>query len=192
MVKFWTAIDMKYLNHDTIKAKRISIVGCSGSGKSTLTRFMSKTLDIPAYHIDLLFWKSGWVQNTQADLRSKLKPIVNQNEWILDGTFDSSLALRLPNTDLLILLDLPRLICLCRAILRVFKYSKVSRRPDMPIGCDEKIDFSFYKYIWNYNKKILPIVLDSVKKYNLQDKFIHLKSKKEVLEFMKEIKGIYA
>ena len=60
------------------------------------------------------FGKLAYVQSTQNELREKLKPILLKDQWILDGTFDSSFDLRLPETDVLIIVNLPRLVCLYR------------------------------------------------------------------------------
>lgn len=37
--------------------KRIMLIGSGGSGKSTLARELGEKLNIPVYHLDVLFWK---------------------------------------------------------------------------------------------------------------------------------------
>ena len=165
---------------------RILILGCSGSGKSTLTRLISEKYDRPAVHLDVHFWKPNWVQTPTEQWREKVKKLVLPKSWVMDGTFSESFDLRFPAADLIIVVNLPRITCLYRAIKRVLKYSKANRRPDMADGCDETFDLDFYKYIWTYNKKVFPKVLDAIEKYDCKNKVIHLKTNQEVSRFIGE------
>ena len=42
--------------------RRILIVGNSGGGKSTLAQKLGEKLTLPIVHLDVLFWKPGWVE----------------------------------------------------------------------------------------------------------------------------------
>ncbi|MFQ8582596.1 MAG: AAA family ATPase [Holdemania massiliensis] len=39
--------------------ERICIIGCPGSGKSTLASRLAAATNIPAIHLDQLFWKEN-------------------------------------------------------------------------------------------------------------------------------------
>lgn len=52
---------INYINSRGHNMNRIIVIGSSGSGKSTLSRKLSKSLDLPVYHLDALFWKPNWV-----------------------------------------------------------------------------------------------------------------------------------
>ncbi|PCJ21595.1 MAG: hypothetical protein COB02_03080 [Candidatus Cloacimonadota bacterium] len=166
---------------------KILVLGCSGSGKSTLTRALAKKLNLPVIHMDIHFWNENWVETPKVEWREKVKKLSEKNQWIMDGTFSSSLDLRFPFADTIIILNFSRVICLYRAIRRVFKYSKKYRRSDMAIGCDEKVDFDFYKYIWKYNQKTMPRIMDALDEYDCRHKVIYLNNNHELKSFLKNL-----
>ena len=164
------------------------IIGCSGSGKSTLTRKIAASLSLKPIHLDIHFWKPGWVQTPIENWREQVVELCSGKDWVMDGNFSSTFDLRFPKADKIIVLNPPRILCLWRAIMRVFKYNRTIRRPDMASGCDEKIDFSFYKFIWTFNKKETPKIREAIEKFKCQRKVIFLSSNKEIENFLKTIK----
>jgi adenylate kinase family enzyme len=48
--------------------KKIMIIGIPGAGKSTLAKQLNKILQILVYHMDKIFWKSGWKQISSKEL----------------------------------------------------------------------------------------------------------------------------
>ncbi len=173
---------------DLSEAKTILVVGCSGGGKSTLTQILSQKYDLPAVHLDIYFWQPGWTITPMDKWREKVKELTNQDKWVMDGTFSESFDLRFPAADKIIILKLPRLVCLYRAITRVFKYSKKDRRPDMAEGCDETFDFKFYQYIWTYDRKVFPKITKAIEVYNCEKKVVYLKSHEEVEFFVRGLR----
>lgn len=131
--------------------RRILIIGNSGAGKSTLARRLGQKLGRPVIHLDVLFWKPGWVESSDSEFRRRVAEALSGPAWICDGDFGSSLDLRLPLADTVVWLDLPTVVCLMRAIWRAIRYSG-GGRPDMAEGCRETFDLAFYVYIWNWNR----------------------------------------
>ena len=41
--------------------RRIVVTGLAGSGKSTLSLALAAKTSLPVIHLDLHFWKPGWV-----------------------------------------------------------------------------------------------------------------------------------
>ncbi len=41
---------------------KIMVIGSSGSGKSTFSRKLGEILSLPVYHLDLYYWKPGWIE----------------------------------------------------------------------------------------------------------------------------------
>ena len=54
----------------------------------------------------------------------------------------------------------------------------------MAKGCDETLDLEFYKYIWSYNKKVLPQIIEAVEKYDSKEKVVHLESERQISDFL--------
>ena len=131
--------------------ERILIIGCGGAGKSTLARQLGKKLDLPVVHLDTLFWKPGWVQESREEFDRKLSVELEKPKWILDGNFNRTMPQRMAKCDTIIYLDFPRLTCLMGVVKRIVTtYGKV--RPDMGEGCPERFDFEFLRWVWDYNK----------------------------------------
>lgn len=134
------------------------MIGCSGSGKTTLARRIAREHDLPWISLDTLFWQPGWVESTDEEFFPKVEAWCAKDAWVIDGTFSRTLHLRLPRTDTVIWLDLPRRTCLWGITRRwcvnwrpaLFGGSRT--RPEMPAGCAEKIDWEFIQWIWNYRR----------------------------------------
>ena len=73
----------------------------------------------------------------------------------MDGNFNRTLALRYSYCDTVIWLDYSRITCVLGLLKRIVtNYGKT--RPDMAPGCNERFDFEFLKWIWNFNKEKRP------------------------------------
>ncbi|TYS60552.1 DNA topology modulation protein [Bacillus infantis] len=167
--------------------KRIIILGSGGSGKSTFAVQLGHTLDIPVTHLDALYWGPGWVKTPEDEWQEKQKKYLKEKSWIIDGNFSSSLDLRIKAADTIIFLDLPRYICLFRALKRSLRdYGKT--RPDMGEGCREKFDLKFLKWVWNFPQKGRKKIINRLNSPTVQDKtIIHLRSPRSVENFLKNI-----
>ena len=165
--------------------ERIIIIGCGGAGKSTLARQLGEKLDIPVVHLDRLFWKPGWVEETHAEFDRKLAVELEKPRWIMDGNFNRTMPERIVRCDTIIYLDFSRFACLMGVVKRVLTtYGKV--RPDMGEGCPERIDFEFMRWVWNYNKN------KRERNYKLLNEAEHaetivLKNCRAVKKFLKQI-----
>jgi adenylate kinase family enzyme len=166
---------------------KVCIVGVGGSGKSTLARKLGEVTGLPVYHLDVYFWKAGWVQTEDEEWINIVKDLLKKDKWIMDGNFNSTQDIRFPEADTIIFLDLPRLRCLFNAIARIFKYNKNNSRPDMAEGCHEKFDLEFYNWIWTYNRKYRPQLLKKLEKLKGEKEIIILKSFKEMNAFVSKL-----
>jgi len=165
--------------------ERVVILGCSGSGKSTLARALGEKTGLPVVHGDKLFWHSGWVESTKAEIDAKLLAAANGDKWIIDGNYMRTLPGRLERCDTVIYLDLPRWVCLF-SVFKRFITSVGTVRPDMGEGCPEKIDWEFLTWIWNFNKTKRQRIYDMLSQYPSKDIRI-FKSRKEVKVFLENL-----
>jgi adenylate kinase family enzyme len=130
--------------------RRVLIIGPCGSGKSTLARELAPLMGLPLVHMDQLGWQAGWVETGKTELNARLAGAVAQDAWLIEGNYGSTLAPRLERADTVIYLDLPIRLCLWRLIRRIFTHRGQSR-PDMPEGCPERFDITFFWYVINWN-----------------------------------------
>lgn len=135
--------------------RRIAVVGCSGGGKTTLSIALGERLGLPVIPLDLHFWQAGWVEPEIDEWRSRFAVIAAQPVWVMDGTFMSTIDAKLAAADLVIDIDLPRLLCLYRVLVRWIRFWGQTR-PDMAPGCPEKLDWDFVTYIWSFRRLVRP------------------------------------
>ena len=165
--------------------ERILVIGCGGAGKSTLARQLGDKLNLPVVHLDKLYWKPGWVQESREEFDRKLSLELDKGRWILDGNFNRTMPQRMAKCDTVIYLDFPRMTCLLGVMKRILTtYGKV--RPDMGDGCPERFDLEFLQWVWNYNKN------NREKIYQLLDEAAHaqkivLKNRRAVKAFLKNL-----
>jgi adenylate kinase family enzyme len=164
--------------------KRIAIIGCGGSGKSTLATQLGAKLGLPVHHLDRLFWRAGW-QETPKDVWAALqRDLCAQPEWIMDGNYGGTMALRLDAADTIIFLDYSTAACLLGAMCRWLRY-RGRTRPDMTEGCPERLDWDYLRWIWTYRQTRRPGILRQLADKNATV----LRSRREARAFIAAVTG---
>lgn len=148
------------------------VIGVSaGVGKSTFANQLGENLHIKVHHLDKLFWKPNWVEASREEFISVQEEIVKDEEWIIEGNYSNTFESRLRKADTIIYLELPLYVCLYRVLKRrIQHHGKV--RPDMTMGCEEKLDWEFLKYI---------LKTYSPRKRKMREYFQSLQDSKEVI-----------
>jgi len=144
---------------------RIAVIGCPGSGKSTLARQLAEKTGHPLIHLDYHHWQPGWVPVPKDEFLAMQREWVQGERWIIDGNYKGSLEIRFAAADLVICLDLPRLLCAWRVIRR-----HGTQRPDMRPGVIEGSIFTkdfaeFLGFVWGFRKNTTPKILALHEKY---------------------------
>lgn len=167
------------------QARRVMVVGCSGGGKTTLSRKLASHLDVSYFSIDRdVRWLENWSQRDRQEQYRILKDIIAQDRWVLDGSNPSTFDLRLPRTDIVIWIRLPRLSCLAGVARRVTRYYGTVR-PDMAEGCREPIpDREFLTYIWTFEKRHAPIFSQNFDLYGPEVPVYQIKSRKQTRQLL--------
>jgi adenylate kinase family enzyme len=110
--------------------RRVVVTGLAGSGKSTFAVALAARTGLPVVHLDLCFWRPGWVAPSEGEWRETQRVVLAGDAWIADGNYHETLDLRLDRADTLVVLDMPWWLCSGRALRRGF------RMPDaLPEGC---------------------------------------------------------
>lgn len=167
--------------------KKVVLIGSGGSGKSTLATRLGEAVDLPVWHLDQLLWKPGWVPVEREEVHGIQRKLISGERWIIDGNYGSTMELRMDAADTIIFLDLSRWRCSYRAMKRMLRYHGKSR-PDMREGCEERLDLTFLKWIWQYPKEKRPGILQKLAAYSGEKTIIHLKNPREVRNFLKNAK----
>ncbi len=161
--------------------KKIIVIGCPGSGKSTFSKSLHKITKIPLYHLDMLFWNEDKTTVEKSVFLDRLLKVIQNDEWIIDGNYSSTMELRMQACDTVIFLDFPLEVC-----LNGIKERKGKPRSDMPwIGSDED-DAEFIEFIKNYNSQSRPKVTELLKRYSHKDIYI-FSNRIQAEEFLNKI-----
>src|SRR6476469_9755377 len=111
--------------------RRVVVTGLAGSGKSTFALALATRTGLPVIHLDLTFWKPGWVAPPETEWREKQRVVLAGEAWIADGNYHETLDLRIERADTVVVLDMPWWLCSGRALLRGFRMPG-----ELPEGCD--------------------------------------------------------
>src|SRR3954467_1913660 len=113
--------------------RRVVVTGMAGSGKSTFSRALSARTGLPVIHLDVHYWKPGWVEPSEDEWREKQRSLLAGEAWIADGNYNDTLDLQLRRAETVVLLETSWWICAARAFARGL------RKPagEMPEGCED-------------------------------------------------------
>jgi adenylate kinase family enzyme len=166
--------------------QRVAIMGCSGGGKSTVARALGRKLGLPVVHLDALYWLPGWVERDKSDFRTLQTQALAGERWVVDGGYASTLDLRLPRADTIIVIDQPMLLCLWRVTWRWLTHLGRTRA-DMGEACPEKVDWEFVRFIWDYPKATWPKQAEGIAAMGGHARLIRLTSDRQIAEFLADI-----
>lgn len=162
--------------------KRIIVIGCPGSGKSTLSAALHNKTGIPLFHLDMMFWNADKTTVEKAVFRKRLSNVLQLDEWIIDGNYQSTMELRLQACDTVIFLDYSLETCLEGVHARRGK-----ARADMPwFEKENEEDAEFIRFIKNYRLESRPIVLELLKKYDHKNLYV-FKERSETAKFLEQL-----
>jgi adenylate kinase family enzyme len=99
-------------------ARRILVYGATGSGKSTMAQRLSELTGIPWTSVDDICWRPGWVPMPPNEQLTHFDALTGTRSWILDSAYGGWRHLAHERADLVVALDLARLISLTRVIRR--------------------------------------------------------------------------
>jgi adenylate kinase family enzyme len=159
--------------------RKVVIIGYGGAGKSMLARALGAILAVEVIHLDRYFWHPGWVETPRERWREVVKELVARDAWVMDGNYSSTMDIRMPAADTIIFMDVPRWRCLWRVTIRLIRYRGKSR-PDLPLGCPEKLDWAFLKWIWDFPKSHRPEFAKLFAEHALGRTIVIIRSPREV------------
>lgn len=162
------------------KARRVLVIGSPGSGKSTFSQVLARQYDLPYIPMDrTFFWLPGWQMRPRNEIRLLVKQAISGDRWLIDGTGVNTLELRLTRADMVIWLRLPRWLCLWRLLRRWFQFHGRTR-PDMADDCPERIDLAFLRYVWNFDRDVVPQIEQKLAASRGKTNVIQLRTQVEI------------
>lgn len=108
---------------------------------------------LPVIHLDREFWRKGWVfDNSEININRVIERFNEEDEWIVDGNYASTMRARLTRADTVFFFDYPTHICLWRSFRRVWR-NHGKDRPDCADGCPERFNWEFFIFVLNFRRK---------------------------------------
>lgn len=147
--------------------KRIHIIGGAGSGKTHAARKISEMIGISTHDLDTIFWDNtdkSYNQKAIPEVRDqKLKEMLLNDSWIIEGVYFKWLKESFQQADVIILLIPNYAICTLRIISR-FIQRKIGILPSKK---KETIKGLIELIKWNqrYNKEDIPDIVALLEPY---------------------------
>ena len=157
--------------------KKIIVIGCPGAGKSTFARRLKEMTGLPLYYLDQIWHKVDRTTVSKEEFDAKLREIIQQDSWIIDGNYLRTMECRLDACDTVFFLDYPLEICLEGAKARIGTV-----REDMP-WVETEFDEEFRQWILDFPKDQIPVIYELLKKYETEKEIIVFKSRDEAEKF---------
>ena len=162
---------------------RICIIGGSGTGKTTLANNLGKKLNLPIYHIDGINYLQNWKMRNKNERDKIILQKTEEEKWIIDGTYHSTLKERLEKADCVIYLDYST-IAQIKGVLERFIKNGGKEKKEIP-GCNEKMDWKFFWWVVKWRKNKRPTIIESIKEID-SDKIYIFKSRRQLNKWYKE------
>jgi adenylate kinase family enzyme len=169
-----------------VPMRRISIVGATAVGKSTLAERLGTLLGLPAYHLDALYWRPGWVRTSDEEWGELVRDLVARDRWIIDGGFTDSMRMRFEAADTLIFVDLPRRVSFASVVRRRLLHS-VRPAPGTAQGCRPMFNLRLLRWIWTFPQDHRPVILEALSDYASGRNVVHLRSRADVRRFVRSL-----
>lgn len=162
------------------------IIGCSGAGKSSLAFKVVNISGLRLIHMDKFYYEPNWQQVPKHKVMQSVKAAIEPSGWVFDGNHSSSYKIRSDMSEMIVWLDIPRYRCLFNILWRGVKFFERSR-PSMAVGCDERFNFEFLKFVWDFKKDRRWKMAHFVTSLQNDIHIYHLKSYKQVANFLIEL-----
>ena len=154
------------------------VIGLNGSGKSRLANKLGSILGKKVTHLDKHYYRPGWNAVSKEEWSEIIKNLIAQDEWIIDGSYPSSMDRRMERADTIIWLNFNKIRCIYRIIARTFNKVQPFDRPQGDLH-----KFSWW-LLWKIIKYPKKKIFDKLEQYKNTKQIVILKNNKEVELFL--------
>ena len=170
---------------DIKEINRISIIGGPGTGKTTSSDKLGKKYNMPVYHLDGIHHLENWIPRDKDERDRMILEKAQEDKWIMDGTYKTTLEERVERSDVIIYLNYSRFARI-KGIMGRYLKNRNKEKPEIP-GCKEKMDTNFLKFTFNWDKTKGDSVKEILEKNN--DKKVYVfKNRKQLNKWYEKLK----
>ncbi len=170
------------------RPRRIMIFGRPGSGKSTFSLALSRSLNLPLFHLDKVFFTDHWVEREYSEFLNIQKEYVSQSHWIIDGNATRSLNIRGERADFIVYFYRPSWLCALRIFKRMI-FSKNSHIDDRAPNCPERLSWKLFAYMYSFPSRVASF-LDSISQSCDQRAFVQISSNQQASELISILENL--
>lgn len=163
---------------------RIAIIGGPGCGKTTLANKLSEIYGIPATHLDAFHHLENWQIRDENERDRLILEVMSKEQWIIDGTYPTTLKQRLEMADMVIWLDYSTLAQLKGIFQRLIKNGG-KEKEDIP-GCKERFNKEFLEYTLKYRKNKRSKIADIIGEFD-SSKIMRFTNRRKLLKWLKTL-----
>ncbi|MBV1908314.1 MAG: adenylate kinase [Kangiellaceae bacterium] len=171
--------------------KKVAIFGNAGAGKSTLSRTLAESTGLPLHTLDKVIFLPGGEEIPHDQYIEKHSALIDSDQWIIDGygCFKSTWQ-RLKSADTLVYIDLPiyqHYWWVTKRFLKGIFKSPEGWPENSPLL---KSTVNSFRVVKQCHQLLTPRYREYVAKVEAPQKLHHLRSKKEIAEFLDSIDSI--
>lgn len=160
--------------------KRAIILGPYGAGKSTFARNLHDKTEIPLYFLDNIWFLPNESHIDPFVFESRVYALMQQDRWIIEGNYLSSIEARMARCDTIFLLDIPPNVCVEGLKARAGK--KTESRPFI-----EKPDAGIIAATRRFRENAMPNIYDLIRRYG-RNREVHIfHSRREADDFLQNL-----
>jgi adenylate kinase family enzyme len=171
--------------------KKVAVFGNAGGGKSTLSKKLSEITGSPLHILDKIQYQIGGAAVPLEEYKRIHEQIIATEHWIIDGFgCMETLWLRLDAADSLVFVDLPLYLHFWWVTKRM-----LTGGFNPPVGWPEnspiwKSSMTSYGVLWLCYEYLTPKYREYIEKARSTKNVYHLRSPKQIEEFLGSIASI--
>ena len=163
---------------------RIAVLGCQASGKTFLSKRIGVTLGLPVYHLDEFIWSQRDSYVSIEDNNRKIIELLEEENWIIDGTYWKTVRDRLLACDRAIFLNTGRWTCLMNMLQkRIGCVLRLKRARPF-----ETISFELIRHIWKNNRRFNASLRETTEQTGALERTVVLNSRREIRSFIRGLR----
>ncbi len=134
--------------------KRINVIGCPGAGKSTASKRISQLTGYPIFDLDIILYNENCKRLDKYKTEQAIDCILQKEQFIIDGTYTTTLKKRLLAIDLVVIIDSNWILSIYRFFKRLFY--------NQGLKCGEKLTFKTLMLLVLYPLKTKPLIMKEI------------------------------
>lgn len=166
--------------------RRVIVIGSPGAEKGALARAIAERLKIPCIELERLYWRPGWRKPEAEEWRAQMAELVAREDWVIEGTFPSTLDMRVARADWLVFVDAPMPVCLIRKFKEMMR-GRRDRKAEIAPECPPRLDTRLLRFIWTFPTSIGPRINTIIARERRNRTIFILRSKREQEEFLAKV-----